>query len=167
MVLARPQVAELLEAHLRELPGIGVVRANPVTGRLLVFHDTALSSEEVGQVIWEGVALLAAQQATALIRSSKPKRAGSAWARRQVFIFAGGAVLAVALTLLELLSRSFLPGLGPAPARTTAELRYALQQSFRAQRLLSSPILLSSPFLFLLLASPLAHHGLSKIIRWR
>jgi ATP-binding cassette, subfamily B, bacterial len=50
VVLGRPRVAEFLEAGLRELPGVEVVRVNPVTGRLLVYHDTALSSEEVGQL---------------------------------------------------------------------------------------------------------------------
>lgn len=169
IVLARPRVAESLEAHLGESPGIGLVRANPLTGRLLVFHDTALSSEKVGQLIREAVAVLAAQQVSAHTRSSKSKRsAGSAWVRRQLLVLAGGAVLAATLFLLWLFGRwSSLPGLAPAPAETTAELGYALQQSFRAQRLLSSPILFSSPLLFLFLASPAAPPGLSRIIWWR
>jgi ATP-binding cassette subfamily B protein len=157
MVLARPGVAERLEAELQESPGIEMVRANPVTGRLLVCHDTALSSEKVGQLIWKAVAPLAAQQATALTRLSEPKPSvESAWARRQLFILAGSTVLALAITLQGLLSRSSLLGLGPASAETTANLRYALKQSARAQQLLSSPILLYSPLFFLFLYSPLA-----------
>jgi ATP-binding cassette subfamily B protein len=157
MVLARPRAAEVLEAELRKSPGIGMVRANPVTGRLLVCHDTALSSEKVGELIRQAVAPLAAQQATALTRSSKPKPSvESAWARSQLLSLAGSAVLALAITLQGLLSRSSPSELGPASAETAANFRYVLQQSARAQQLLSSPILLYSPLLFLLLHSPLA-----------
>ncbi|MGH3981395.1 MAG: HMA2 domain-containing protein [Pseudonocardiaceae bacterium] len=151
MVLARPQVAEHLEAELRKSPGVRVVRANPVTGRLLVCHDTALSSEKVVQLVWEAVTPLAAQQAMVITRSSRPKPSvGSAWARRQLFALVGSAVLALAFTLDGLLRRSPLPQLGPATAATVVGLQHALQQSARAQQLLSSPLL------FLLFSSPFA-----------
>jgi ATP-binding cassette, subfamily B, bacterial len=147
MVLARPQVAEHLEAELQKSPGVGVVRANPVTGRLLVCHDTALSSEKVGQIIWTAVTPLAAQQTMAITGSSKAKPSvGSAWVRRQLFALAGSAVLGLAFTLDRLFRRSQLE---PATAATVAGLQQALQQSARAQQLLSSPLLflfLSSPF---------------------
>jgi len=55
VVLGRPRVAEFMEAALREAPGIVEVRANPVTGRLLIYHDTALSSAEVDQLVREAV----------------------------------------------------------------------------------------------------------------
>lgn len=51
IVLGRPRVAELLEAGLRESPGVGMVRANPVTGRLLVQHDVVLSGQDVDQLV--------------------------------------------------------------------------------------------------------------------
>jgi len=68
VMLSQPRVAELLAAELRESPGVAVVRANPVTGRLLVHHDTALNGEKVGQLVRE-----AARQAMASRRSLRPK----------------------------------------------------------------------------------------------
>lgn len=67
---SQPRVAELLEAELRESPGVAVVRANPVTGRLLVHHDTVLNGEKVGQLVREAV-----RQAMASTRSLRPKPA--------------------------------------------------------------------------------------------
>lgn len=55
VMLNQPSVAELLEAELRESPGVTVVRANPVTGRLLVHHDTALNGAKIGQLVQEAV----------------------------------------------------------------------------------------------------------------
>lgn len=55
VMLHQPRVAEILEAELRESPGVAVVRANPVTGRLLLHHDTALNGEKVGQLVRETV----------------------------------------------------------------------------------------------------------------
>lgn len=151
MVLARPQVAAYLEAEIRKLPGVGMVCGNPVTGRLLVCHDTALSSEKVGQFIWKAITPLADQQIMAITRSSKPTPSvGSAWVRSQLFALAGSTVLALAFVLDGLLRRSPLPQLGPATAVTVGGLQHALQQSARAQQLLSSPLL------FLLLFSPFA-----------
>lgn len=72
VVLGRPRVAELLEAELRKSRGVGPIRANPVTGRLLVYHDVALSCEEVDQLVREAVAL-AVRQDRALTRSSSPE----------------------------------------------------------------------------------------------
>jgi cation transport ATPase len=76
-MLHQPRVAELLEAELRKSPGIAVVRANPVTGRLLVYHDTALNGEKVGQLVRETV-----RQSMTFTRSSRPKP-GVALARVQ------------------------------------------------------------------------------------
>ncbi|MGH3885169.1 MAG: HAD-IC family P-type ATPase, partial [Pseudonocardiaceae bacterium] len=68
VMLSQPRVAELLEAELRESPGVAVVGANPVTGRLLVHHDAALNGEKVGQLVREAV-----RQAMAFTRSLRPK----------------------------------------------------------------------------------------------
>lgn len=54
-MLHQPRVANLLETELRKSPGIAMVRANPVTGRLLVYHDTVLNGEKVGQLVRETV----------------------------------------------------------------------------------------------------------------
>ncbi|MGQ0777311.1 MAG: heavy metal translocating P-type ATPase [Pseudonocardiales bacterium] len=67
-MLSQPRVAQLLEAELRESPGVAVVRANPITGRLLVHHDTALNGEKAGQLVGEAV-----RQAMALTQSLRPK----------------------------------------------------------------------------------------------
>jgi heavy metal translocating P-type ATPase len=64
MILCQPSVAEVLEAELRASPGIVVVHANPVTGRLLIYHDMVLNGEEVGQRVRE-----ATRQVMASMRS--------------------------------------------------------------------------------------------------
>jgi len=56
-LLGRPRVAELLEAELRGSPGVGSIHANPVTGRLLIYHDVTLGAEEVDRLVREAVAL--------------------------------------------------------------------------------------------------------------
>ena len=61
VLLGRPRVAEFLETRLRERSGVGVVRANPVTGRLLVFHNAELSGDEVGQLVRQAAAQAAAR----------------------------------------------------------------------------------------------------------
>ena len=66
-ILNQPSVAEVLEAELRASPEVAVVRANSVTGRLLIYHDTALNGEEVGQRVRK-----AARQAMAFRRSVRP-----------------------------------------------------------------------------------------------
>jgi ATP-binding cassette, subfamily B, bacterial len=71
VVLGRPCVAESLEVALQESPGVRQARANPVTGRLLVYHDSALSSAEVDQLVRQAVP--AVQQAMTVTRSSEPE----------------------------------------------------------------------------------------------
>jgi ATP-binding cassette subfamily B protein len=68
---------ELLETRLRERSGIGVVRANPVTGRLLVFHDAELTGDEVGQLVRQAAAQVSRQTPVTPIRRS-PRPASSA-----------------------------------------------------------------------------------------
>lgn len=58
VVLGRPSVADLLEAGLRKSPGVGMVRANPITGRLLIHHDTGLSRADVEQLVRHAVSQL-------------------------------------------------------------------------------------------------------------
>jgi len=78
VTLGRPRLAYFLEEELRELPGIATVRANPVTGRLLVYHDTALKGDEVGQLVRASV-----RHAVAVMRSLRPEpRAALARPRR-------------------------------------------------------------------------------------
>lgn len=78
VMLGQPRLAYFLEEELRELPGIATVRANPVTGRLLVYHDAALKGDEVGQLVGASV-----RHAVAVMRSLRPEpRAALARARR-------------------------------------------------------------------------------------
>jgi len=62
VVQGRPRVGEFLQEELQGSPGVGVVRANPVTGRLLIYHDTALSSKEAGTTLLGSSSSLAAPQ---------------------------------------------------------------------------------------------------------
>jgi ATP-binding cassette, subfamily B, bacterial len=139
LVLAGPRVAESLEAELRGSPGVGVVRANPVTGRLLVYHDTALSSEEVGQLVRKAVR--AARQTMARGRPPRPQiSVVPAQVRHRQhrqrtarsFAVAGGAVLAV--PLVRRLRRSPLVRLGTLLAATVVVVRRAWRRSIRSQQ---------------------------------
>lgn len=64
VLLDRPHVAVLLEAILRNSPGIQSVYANPVTGRLLIFHDTTLSAQQIDRLVHEAVPLAVRQTMT-------------------------------------------------------------------------------------------------------
>lgn len=110
VVLGRPCVAEFLEVGLRESPGVGGVRVNPVTGRLLIIHGTVLSSADVDQLVRDTVAL-AVRQAMTRTLSSRPASSmvSTRGGHRQRAVpsdtFAGGATLAasaaVAIALIE------------------------------------------------------------------
>jgi len=64
MALNRPRVAALLEARLRALPGVELAYANPVTGRLLIYHDVEMRQKDIDLIIQEAVALAVQQVAT-------------------------------------------------------------------------------------------------------
>lgn len=173
IVLAGPRVAEFLEGRLRQTPGVEAVRANPITGRLLVHHDIALTSQGVEQLIRETV-VLAVQEAVELIQSSGPIPSvvpARVRPRRR------GAPGAVILALILGLGRFFFrrsPALphGPIPAATMAVFRRTWGESLSFQQaLLSSPLYLASispsPLLFLVLSSrslsPLPPSALSSL----
>lgn len=156
VVLDRPRVAELLEARLRESPGVGVVRVNPVTGRLLIFHGTVLSSADVGQLVRNTVAL-AVRQAVALsngvpARSYRPASGVVSMngARRQHTVpsadFAGGAVLAasaaVAITVIEgkLLLQSAVVRFGGVLVATVVVVQRAWRRTTRSQTASTVPL---------------------------
>jgi ATP-binding cassette, subfamily B, bacterial len=136
VVLGSPGVAELLEAKLRESPGVGVIRANPVTGRLLVHHDTALSGEIVGQLIRESVAL-AIRQARTRSRSSRlePRVTPTQVRRRHYtnpsFTVAGSAALAFLLG--KLLRSSPVVRVGVVVSATVVVVRRSWRRSSRSQ----------------------------------
>lgn len=125
IVLASPRAAELLESNLRQTPGIEAVRANPVTGRLLVRHDTTLNRQEVERLIREAVAQTA-QQVPAQARRRRPATARLG--------LAGSAALALTLPLGKLIWRSPLARLGSILVGTVVIVRRAWRRSIRAQQ---------------------------------
>ncbi|MGH8348289.1 MAG: ABC transporter transmembrane domain-containing protein, partial [Pseudomonas sp.] len=131
IVLANARVAELLEDTLRQAPGIEAVRANRITGRLLVHHDTALISQDVEQLVREAVALVV-QQAVELPRSPRPTP--SAVPAVPSLTLAGGAVLALTLPLAKLIRRSPLARLGSILVGTGIIVQRAWRRSIRTQQ---------------------------------
>src|SRR5262249_52329298 len=115
VVLSQPGVAELVEVSLRELPGMTVVRANPVTGRLLIYHDTTLSTQDVDQIVRATVELAVTEAAT-LTRSvdgqapqvSVGRRRQADWSTAWSTALAGGAAVAAVVDRRGL-RRSSLP----------------------------------------------------------
>ncbi|MGH3911859.1 MAG: hypothetical protein ACRDTC_00390, partial [Pseudonocardiaceae bacterium] len=137
-VLGRPGVAELLEARLRESPGVEMVRANPVTGRLLVCHDPTLSGADIGRRVREAVALVLRRIALRVAGSSGAKR-GVAPARGAhhrtgavALVVAGGAAGAVAGW--RLLRRSPLARVGGVVAATVVVIWRAWRRSRRSHQ---------------------------------
>jgi ATP-binding cassette, subfamily B, bacterial len=144
VVLRQPRVAELLEARLRESPGVGMVRANPVTGRLLIFHDTTLSSTDVDQLIREAVAVIIRQVVT-LTGSSGPEPGVAPTRVRHrrdsapTFVAAGCAVVALALGKSSI-RRSPLVHLGSIISATVIIVRRGWRRSSRAQQTSAVPL---------------------------
>lgn len=138
VVLARPGVTEFVEGRLRESLGVGVVRANPVTGRLLICHDTTLSRQEVDQLVRNAVALVVAQPRT-LTRAAAPEPGvvevrHRGHAGRSVAVV-GSGVVAVALARRSgLLVWSPLVGLGGIALVTVLVIRWAWRRSRHSQQ---------------------------------
>jgi len=128
VVLNWPPVTQFLEAGLRESPGVELVRANPVTGRLLICHGTVLSSEEVDRLVRKAV-VLAVRQAIELRQSSQsapsevPALVRHQYQTASSFAFAGGAALALVLSLGKILRRSSLARIGAILGTTVVVLR--------------------------------------------
>ncbi|MFJ5117141.1 ATP-binding cassette domain-containing protein [Kitasatospora sp. NPDC088548] len=57
-VLGRPQVAEVLVAALRRIPGITEAQASPITGGVLVRHDARVKAADVGRLVRGAVTLV-------------------------------------------------------------------------------------------------------------
>jgi len=150
VALGRPRVAELLEAGLRGSSGIGEVRANPVTGRLLIYHDPVLSSARVDQLVRQAV--LAVRQAITAARSSGSEPSvvlARVQPRHDIaksLALAGSAAIAFALIRGKSLRLSQL--VHPTPAvylggillATMAVVRRAWQRSSRSQQASAVPL---------------------------
>ncbi|MGP3976401.1 ATP-binding cassette domain-containing protein [Streptomyces sp. 8N114] len=77
-VLRRPNLARLLETSLQAVPGIDRAEVSPVTGRVLLFHETALSSRDAARLLGETVAQVLTQAAD----HPAPRRAPRGTSRR-------------------------------------------------------------------------------------
>jgi ATP-binding cassette subfamily B protein len=58
-VLGRPRTAEVLEGALSGAPGVKSARANPVTGGVLILHDTSLDTAGIARLLQRAVTALA------------------------------------------------------------------------------------------------------------
>jgi ATP-binding cassette subfamily B protein len=77
LLIRRPKAAELVAARLRDTPWIEVAEANPVTGRLLVRHETPLSAADVAELVRDVVAQVGRLVATTTGRQRPPAQGRS------------------------------------------------------------------------------------------
>ncbi|WP_372497216.1 ABC transporter ATP-binding protein [Streptomyces muensis] len=77
MIRGRPALARLTEESLHRTPGIDEARVNPVTGRVLLRHDRAVSPREAARLLRRAVEQVLADLRTAtthmLSRASAPR----------------------------------------------------------------------------------------------
>lgn len=139
VVLSRPQVAELLEVVLRDSPGIEAARANPVTGRLLVHHDTKLSSNEIDQLVRHAIAQALRQARTPAVTSEPSVMSQPVERRRHrvpsfgVAAVAGGGAVVYALVRGGPPRTASLTRLGVTVVATAVIVQRAWKKSSRAQ----------------------------------
>ncbi|WP_256726360.1 ABC transporter ATP-binding protein/permease [Streptomyces acidiscabies] len=135
-LLGNPVLARLLELTLSKAEGIEDVRANPVTGRVLVRHDRGLAPRAVARIVTGAV--LPVAQHTEPLRAVLPDRpeprpAAPRTRARRLFAVGAGAALLVSCgkACLTLLAQP-LVSIGLAAAATAAVVRNAWRRS--AQR---------------------------------
>jgi ATP-binding cassette subfamily B protein len=131
VILGKPLAAELLAAGLRDSPGIGVIHANPVTGRLLVHHDSALTRGEVAQRVRKAAALTT-QQLMTVTREPRAVPARPTGKTRPSLVLA--SVAAVILAGRKALLPSPLGRFGAVVAVTVIVVRRGWRKSIRSQR---------------------------------
>lgn len=135
VVLGRPGMADLLEAGLRDTPGVDMVRVNPVTGRLLLYHDTGLSQAEADQMVRSAVFRVFRQATDTLAEfpvevelADRPHTSGPLSSALWSWVVAGGAVAAAVVTG-GVLVRSPLARLGAVAAATVVVVWRAWHRS--------------------------------------
>src|SRR6185312_2227005 len=144
IVLASPHVAEFLDGRLRQAPGVESVRANPITGRLLVHHDMALTSQDVEQLVREAVEL-AARQVVEQVQLSRPTRTELAarvqprYCGTSPLVLAGSATLVMAPCLSKLIWRSPLIRVGAILVATVVVVRRAWRRSIHTKQNSTTP----------------------------
>ncbi|MFD4535468.1 ATP-binding cassette domain-containing protein [Kitasatospora sp. NPDC058397] len=142
LVLGRPRTAEVLAAALRRIPGITEAQANPVTGGVLVRHDSRVSATDVGRILRRAVAQVAARPvATGRPAPTRPaaepaSSPGRGPALRPVLAVGAGAAAGIALIRGSALSRQ-LVALGGVTVATVAVVRRAWHRAVERTRELS------------------------------
>ena len=92
-IKGRPDLAEVFVAALLDYPGRMEVEANTLTGRALVLHDDALSSDDVATMVRRAAALVTPQNSSVGSRSrSRPaaERDGPGSRRPGLLVAVGG-----------------------------------------------------------------------------
>ncbi|WP_344641625.1 ABC transporter ATP-binding protein/permease, partial [Kitasatospora cystarginea] len=127
LVLGRPQVAEVLAATLRRVPGITEAQASPITGGVLVRHDARVRAKDVGRIVRSAVALLA-ENGARIARPAPARPAAASGPRSErggvgsVLAVGGGVAVGIALVRGSALGKQ-LVALGGVAAATAAVVR--------------------------------------------
>ncbi|GGN34027.1 ABC transporter ATP-binding protein/permease [Streptomyces fuscichromogenes] len=144
LVLGRPRTAEILAAALRRIPGITEVRANPVTGGVLVRHDARVRATDVGRIVRRAVTLVAAdptgagRPAPARPEAAPASQVDRGLVVRPVLAVGGGVAAGIALVKGSALSRQ-LVAVGGVAVATAAVLRKAWRGTGDASREAAGP----------------------------
>lgn len=140
MLLGRKDVADFLETTLRSSAGIRMVRANTVTGRLLVFHEPSVAGSELGHRIRRAVdraTTVASAQET--VRLETPERVAA-----HVATYRPGLAALAGCGLVAALATPLLPSpwikLGIVVGATVLVVRTAWRASRRTSGVASSEI---------------------------
>ncbi|MDH6127509.1 ABC transporter ATP-binding protein/permease [Kitasatospora sp. GP82] len=159
LVLGRPQVAEVLAAALRRIPGITEAQASPITGGVLVRHDASVTATDVSRLVRRAVALFA-ENATRGITGSAAGAGSPAPARpagprapraervgvRPVLAVTGGVATGVALVRGSALTKQ-LAALGAVATATVVVVRRAWRRTVDEARASSAPEAARHPLL--------------------
>lgn len=131
VVSGRPRLAGILETNLSGAPGVLAARANPVTGRLLIHHDTSLTGEQVAQIVLRTVAGVVRKidGSGQVTTAEQPKTEGGL-----ALIAVGASATIVAVSL-----PAPVVGLGAVLGTTAIIIRTAWRRSKRAARREPSP----------------------------
>ncbi|MFF2148240.1 ABC transporter ATP-binding protein [Kitasatospora sp. NPDC058190] len=135
LVLGRPRAAALLAASLRRVPGITEAQASPITGGVLVRHDTRVRAADIGRIVRRAV-LLVAEGPTRTARPAPAQpapRADRALVVRPVLAVGGGVAAGIALIRGSALSRQLM-ALGGVAAATATVVRQAWRRTVDATR---------------------------------
>lgn len=130
----QPGFADHLVEALRQSQGVATVRANTVTGRILIHHDDSMTSDDVGRLVRQSVSLIVQgpptpAPRTEIAKADFPPTAGGD-SGRPVLLLAGAA--AGALLLGNMLLQSPLVRLGAVVVATGAVVLRAWRRSGQA-----------------------------------